>query len=302
MSSLLREMLQQSRLIENEKNLTSRSSDDSMIRGNRTASSVFKRECDDVSLNQRITYAPTVSIRAFYNELDYRTTSRRENLDASNMKRLRKLRPSTEDGDGSLDKMFKFYSKLQKPGVQKMKRALVFDEIRQANASLSYFELFVMFKNFDIIPNLVSKQEYLSIWQSCKARRGRRSEDGQQGNISELDYYDFLEVLVCTALVGFSKPGMCKDLSEISAPLCVERLVEMLNLNDGGLHAARVINSKGKRELAKLNFQSKGERYTGRGKELIDERDAARAASLVLNAPSNLELLDINEGTTASCR
>ena len=170
----------------------------------------------------------------------------------------------------------------------------MFCELTPTSRTCTHAHTFVVTKfqskNFEMIPNLVSKNEYLAIWKSCKARRGRRSHDYlETDNINELDFLGFLEVLVCAALVAFSKPGMCEDQDILSAPICVERLVKFLNLTDTR-HTANIINTKGTETLAKLNNRSKGEVDVNRGKELMAERDVSRAASLILNAPSKIKI------------
>ena len=106
-----------------------------------------------------------------------------------------------------MELIFCFYAKLQKPGVQKMKKGLTYDEIRQANETLSYFECLCLMRDFDVVPNLVTKVDFNSVWKWCKARRGRRVA-GHDSNINELDFEDFLEFLACVSLVAFSRPGM----------------------------------------------------------------------------------------------
>jgi len=145
MSVLLREMVQYSRLEDQRKQATIATATTSKNKVQFTAHSLFKSYVEDIAL-ARPSYISTISINAYYNEFDYSSSSRRDEKSLVETAHLRKYHPNKIDGDGSLDKIFKFYSKLQKPGVQKMKRALVFDEMREANTTLSYFELLVMFQ------------------------------------------------------------------------------------------------------------------------------------------------------------
>ncbi|GMH58673.1 hypothetical protein TrST_g7230 [Triparma strigata] len=185
---------------------------------------------------------------------------------------------------GSLEIIFSFYAKLQKPGVQRMKKSLTYTEINDANSTLSYFESLCGMRDFDVVPNLVTREDFDCIWKWCKARRGRRSTP--ESVISELEFGDFLELLSCISLVAFSRPGMVDLVSCDSAShslACAEKIVRFLRL-DNFKHVQNVIRTRGKETSRRFNYRSVGEVDMDAPNRLKKERDVARAATLISHA------------------
>ncbi len=251
----------------------------------------FQRQCDDLiakryqgkendttSASLSPEWGRKVSITTALNENDYMC------------KPSSSPGTSSSEGGGSLDLIFSFYAKLQKPGVQKMKRALTFKEIDQANTTLSFFEFLCALRDFDVVPNLVTKPDVLSIWKHCKAKRGRRATP--ETVISELQFEDFLEILVHISLVAFQRPG----ISIASNEECVEGLVKFMRLNDHK-HALHVIRTRGCETSSRFNYRSKGETDPLGGKRLRKERDMARAATLISHAMHAIKIDEVGEGS-----
>ena len=219
-----------------------------------------------------------VSVKAAYNANDYRSRSAA-------------IRPRRESyigmNGGPLELIFVFYSKLQKPGVQRLKKSLTFDEINQANTTMSYFELLCTMRDFDVVPNLLSKGDLGSIWKWCKGRRGRTSDPTKV--LSELEFRDFLEVLCCVAIVAFSRPALQEgEGRRLDPPACVDALATFMRLSDPK-YALRVVRTKGMATSARLNYRSKGETDPAGGSRLRDERDLNRAAELLCNSSHALK-------------
>ncbi|GMI08580.1 hypothetical protein TrRE_jg6278 [Triparma retinervis] len=170
---------------------------------------------------------------------------------------------------GPLESIFIFYSKLQKPGVQRMKKGLTFDEVSQANTTLSFFEFLCAVRDFDLVPNLVTKNDVNSIWKWCKSRRGRRSTP--ESVISELEFPDFVEILCCVSLVAFP---------DVGGEEAVGLLIKFMRL-DEPRYVHNQISTRGMETSARFNYRSKGETDPMGGQRLRDERDRERAALLV---------------------
>jgi len=278
----------------------------------------FKSQCSDVMTRRYSSLTPTpsvknkwgsfISIKTAYNSNDYMThlpqrapTSLRIGMNG-----------------GSLEQIFVFYAKLQKPGVQKMKKSLTFDEVNQANTTLSYFEFLCAVRDFDIVPNIITKNDVNGIWKCCKSRRGQRStpesvlnevrqsEGRRTGSLggglssaitdnasatlhfasllttarsSQLEFSDFLEILCYVALVAFNRKEDPEDK--------VRALVTFMHLDDAS-HVSNQIRTRGMQTSARFNYRSKGETDPLGGEKLRDERDRERAALLISNAKGPL--------------
>lgn len=78
-------------------------------------------------------WGETINIVTAYDRCDYTTEKE----------------ASKKDSGGTLSIIFNFYAKLQKPGVQRMKKSLTYTEIQDANSTLSYFETLCCLRDFD---------------------------------------------------------------------------------------------------------------------------------------------------------
>ena len=98
-----------------------------------------------------------------------------QSLPSSSSSEKKNIQLSRSANNPSLQKIFFFYAKLSKASVQRSTSNLTFGEIQIANTTLSPFECLCFLIDFKIIPTLLTKREFLSIWKWCKARRGRRA-------------------------------------------------------------------------------------------------------------------------------
>jgi hypothetical protein len=117
-----------------------------------------------------------------------------------------------------LRQIFSFYSKLQPPGQQLSKRALLYDEINGCNSTMSFFETLWFCRNFRVVPTFLSKAELLSLWRTCAVdRQIHASLNAQHLARSGLAFDDFACFLGRIAVGVYSKAAMQQLLARTRA-------------------------------------------------------------------------------------
>jgi len=153
-----------------------------------------------------------------------------------------------------------------------------FDEITVCNERMSFFEMLLFCRDFDVVPALISKQELACVWKQSVIRHITHGDPVVgPDHVVEHSFAlsEFVHLLASIAVVAFSAR---------SADAAVDALISHLHL-DSPLHARKTIQTKGRETQRRLNFRSAGERDKQTPQELLHEtrthlrRKAANAAS-----------------------
>jgi hypothetical protein len=140
-------------------------------------------------------------------------------------------------------------SKLQCPGQQVARAPLSFDEIMLANERISFFELLLFFRDFDIVPTLMSKQELTCVWKKCLILNHHNAVVGIDHVVEHsFGLAEFLQLVACIALVAFGARSHAKPAPEAA----IDALVEYLRL-DSPLHARKIIQTRGRETQARTD-------------------------------------------------
>jgi len=202
--------------------------------------------------------------------------------------------PPPKEQGGSLSLIFEFYSKLQSPGFQ-MGRGLTYEEIKNCNERVSFFELICFCRDFKIVPRLASKSTLQYLWKVATAKCNRSAGNAGDGDQSlrdaGLDLEEFLMILVRIALVAYATKAIGQP------QLAVQHLIRFLDLE----HVEKIrhhIRTQGRETQRHVNFRSAGELEMGYGRKALEEkreeiakraRKASRAA--IVFSSSQLSLL-----------
>ena len=138
-------------------------------------------------------------------------------------------------------------SKLQCPGQQVARAPLSFDEIMLANERISFFELLLFCRDFDVVPTLISKQELMCVWKKCLILNHHNAVVGIDHVVEHsFGLAEFVELVACIALVAFGARPHSKPALEGA----IDALVEHLRL-DSPLHARKIIQTRGRETQAR---------------------------------------------------
>lgn len=111
--------------------------------------------------------------------------------------------PISNYSNCSLCAIFFFYTKIQLPStklhIQPSK--LTSDDEVIGRSCLSMYELFLLLRDFRIIPKLISREEVLFIWKLITSMKKTRREE-----IVLLEFPDFQELFARIAILTFNKP------------------------------------------------------------------------------------------------
>eukprot|EP00753_Platysulcus_tardus_P016235 PLAT5515.1.p1 GENE.PLAT5515.1~~PLAT5515.1.p1 ORF type:complete len:681 (+),score=304.80 PLAT5515.1:59-2101(+) len=169
---------------------------------------------------------------------------------------------------GSVVLMFEFYAKIFSPSKQLSRRTLTYDEILRANNTLSFGEFLCLAKDTKITPQLLTKGELHLVWESLH----RSKEDVF---FQEMNYAQFLELLVRVALLAFEKrsnfeaAGGLPDGASAFAPLRkVSLLIAYMRLDDLRF-IRRFLDTTGSATAARMNM--------GASADGAAEKEAAKA-------------------------
>lgn len=170
---------------------------------------------------------------------------------------------------GSIPVVFGFYGKLQTPAAQLAQGGLTYEEIRNCNNRLSFFELLSFCRDFAVIPDLVTKQNLEYIWRVIIAEHNRstdrahfRHADFGLGQMRDagIDLDEFQAALVRIALIAFAE----------TPEVAVNKLVEYLELGDVN-KVKRVIRTKGREMQGRMYGRSVGELAHGTSRATVEE-------------------------------
>ena len=171
--------------------------------------------------------------------------------------------------DGAIAHIFTFYSKLQSPEHQLGRKPKSYEEIREANSTMSFLELLCFCRDFDIVPQLMPKEDLAVLWKIHRAQMlhdmDRLDTHLSEVQKSSMDLTQFMQMLVKIALMAFAE-----DLPHV-APWLVGRVaggagaddatmmhpafsvaLDKLRANNGHTHKAVAGASEAGIELLKL--------------------------------------------------
>ena len=110
--------------------------------------------------------------------------------------------------DGSIAHIFTFYSKLQSPEHQLGRKPKSYEEIREANSTMSYLELLCFCRDFDVVPNLLPKEDLAVLWKIHRSQMLNALDqiDTHLSDVqkSSMDLTQFMQMLVKIALMAFA--------------------------------------------------------------------------------------------------
>ena len=181
--------------------------------------------------------------------------------------------------DGALAIVFNWYAALQTPHGQLMRAPLSYDEVRLCNESMSSYEMLQMLRDFDVIPQLVSKQDLGIVWRLTARRHntGKSNNSNSAGTTRgdapagyALHLPQFLDALCRLALLSWPDAPPTEAL---------DRMVAHMRLDEAG-HARKVVRVRGRETQRKLYFRSKGERSKENHALLLAERKAEAERNL----------------------
>lgn len=166
---------------------------------------------------------------------------------------------------GSIPIVFGFYGKLQTPAAQLAQGGLTYEEIRNCNNRLSYFELLSFCRDFGVVPDLVTKQNLEYIWRVIVADHNRSTTHFQhqgpgQMRDAGIDLDEFQAALVRIGLIAF------RETPEVA----VGKLVDYLKLGDVN-KVKRVIRTKGRETQGRMYGRSSGEAANGTSRATVEE-------------------------------
>jgi hypothetical protein len=159
----------------------------------------------------------------------------------------------------SLASIFYFYAKLQNPVTQMQKQSLTYDEIHIANETLSFYELLLLCRDFEILPKLITKEELKFLWKVSNIQRLREGKPP----LRHLRLADFAELLSRAAILAYNKPGVKSLILAVNKKMLSEReqifsLACYLKLHDYN-HVKQILVTVGHKTVSLLNARSKGE-------------------------------------------
>ena len=137
---------------------------------------------------------------------------------------------------------------LQYPG-QQVARAPLSSTRSCSRTSISFFELLLFCRDFDIVPTLMSKQELTCVWKKCLILNHHNAVVGIDHVVEHsFGLAEFLQLVACIALVAFGARSHAKPAPEAA----IDALVEYLRL-DSPLHARKIIQTRGRETQARTD-------------------------------------------------
>jgi hypothetical protein len=177
-----------------------------------------------------------------------------------------------EDANSSLRTMFYFYAKLQKGGH------FTFEDMDDANITISFYELISLLRDFNVIPTLLSKEDIQFLWkvinlQSVKLGNGR---------VTDLDLDLLKELLARGAVLAYNRSGMRRLILNAGLMPSQSDLIEMfcrhMRLDDYSYVSERILTIGANRVKNQNRVANEGERNMELRKELREDINAKRVA------------------------
>ena len=180
--------------------------------------------------------------------------------------------------NSSLALIFDFYAKLQDPQTQMQKKALTYDEIQRANETLSFYEMLLMMRDFDILPKLITKDELIFLWKVGNIQ----NITAGKGPLRMLTFREFIDMLTKVAIFSYNKPGLRQVVIKLNGDMLtpleqVQSLAAYLHLEDYE-RVRSIIRTVGVETATLLHNRSVGEKNYRTMKYLKDDLRGARMA------------------------
>lgn len=184
----------------------------------------------------------------------------------------------SEGVNSSLVLIFSFYAKLQNPSTQMQKGGLTYDEIKLANETLSFYELLLLLRDFNVLPKLITKDELLFLW---KVGNIQRISNGK-GSLRMLDIQEFVDMLAKIAVFAYNKPGLRQMVISLNGEMItpleqVQSLIAYLHLEDYE-RVRNIVRTVGVQTAGLLHNRSEGEQNYRTIQHLKDDLRGARVA------------------------
>lgn len=180
--------------------------------------------------------------------------------------------------NSSLVLIFSFYAKLQNPTTQMQKGGLTYDEIKLSNETLSFYEILLLLRDFDVLPKLITKDELLFLWKVGNIQR----ISAGLGSLRMLGFRDFVDILAKIAVFAYNKPGLRQMVLSLNGEMLtpleqIQSLAAYLHLEDYERVRKRV-RTVGVETARLLHNRSEGEKNFRTIQYLKDDLRGARIA------------------------
>ena len=198
--------------------------------------------------------------------------------------------------NSSLRTAFDFYAKLQTPGQQLATSNVTYELVRFANETLSFHELAVWMRDFNVIPSLLTKGELRFLWKITSLQWVRMGKD----QIKYLTFDMFQDFFARMAVLAYNKPGMRRLILNTNGLMpspadLVETLCHFMHLDDFGWVKDR-LNTVGRESVRNHNFRTVGEKNETLRGELREDVKGSRFSRMMTNADNHN---DRQEGASA---
>jgi hypothetical protein len=174
--------------------------------------------------------------------------------------------------NASLRSLFYFYAKLQKGGQ------FTFEDMDDANITISFFELISLLRDVNVIPALLSREDVHFLWkvinlQSVKLGKGR---------VTDLDLDLLKELLARGAILAYNRSGMRRLILTSGSMPNQSELIEMfcrhMHLDDYSYIRNKILTVGAARVINQNRKANDGEHNDELLKELREDIDAKRLA------------------------
>lgn len=171
-----------------------------------------------------------------------------------------RVRKSTKPG--SLALLFDFYAKITSAKKKLCANKLSFVEIQRGSSTITMAEMFILLRDFDVVPRVLTKQELHQVWQT-------RLRDEDNVYYRELTYTEFVDCLGRCALLAFPKLGHTPG--RYSNEFKVNAFIKYLGL-DSVKFVRKKLRTSGRDTAGQLNFGV----CSDTNQRVISDRDLGR--------------------------
>ena len=188
------------------------------------------------------------------------------------------------DKNSSLLLVFMFYAAMQVSGTAS------FSATQLANETMTLYELDKFCRDFNIIPNMLSKSEIKAVWASFASAYSLK----YRTTLTAMTFEDFKDLFVRMALFSYNKRGMKRMIEAVAGRFPPpEELVRFFcsycHLDDYG-KVKHIIRTVGAQTQGAINFRSKNEsNVRARQEQIIDLRAKAVMRQAMLEARAQEE-------------
>ena len=171
----------------------------------------------------------------------------------------------TTSKPGSLTVLFDFYARITSSKKKMNNNKLSFAQIQRGASTITFAEMILLLRDFDVLPRLLSKRELRQVWQS-------RLREEDNVFYRELTYNEFVDYLTRCALLAFPKldhPGGKRYSSEFK----INAFIQFLGIRSMSF-VRKKLRTRGRETAGQLNFGV----HSDTNEQLKYERNASRIA------------------------